>query len=53
MYNNVLLHDCTRHTRTLPLLTGLEASHGADLRGLGSFTDAFIGTHECAVGERA
>jgi hypothetical protein len=23
---NVVLHDCTRHTRTLPLLTDLEAA---------------------------
>jgi hypothetical protein len=48
-----VLHDYTRHTRTLPLLTNLEVSREADLRGLGSFTATFIGTHECALGERA
>jgi hypothetical protein len=40
MFDNVLLHDCTRHTRTLPLLIDLEASREADLRGLGSFIEA-------------
>jgi hypothetical protein len=46
------LHGCTRHTRTLPLLTDLEASRQTDLRGLGFFPKAVIGTQECAVGER-
>jgi hypothetical protein len=41
---NVLLHECTRHTRTLPLLTNLEASRETDLRDLGSFTEAVTGT---------
>jgi hypothetical protein len=50
---NVMLQDCTRHTRTLPLLTYLEDDRHADLRGLGSFTKAFNGTRECALGERA
>jgi hypothetical protein len=50
---NVLLHDCTRHTRTLPLLKDLEDSHEANLRGLGSFTEVVTGTQECALGERA
>jgi hypothetical protein len=34
---NVVLHDCTRHTRTLPLLTNLEDNREAGLRGLSSF----------------
>jgi hypothetical protein len=50
---NALLHDCTRHTRTLPLLTNLEDNREAYLRGLSSFTETVIGTHECALGERA
>jgi hypothetical protein len=41
---NVLLQDCTRHTRTLPLLTDLEASREADLRGMGSFNEVVLGT---------
>jgi hypothetical protein len=45
---NVLLHDCTRHTRTLSLLTYLE-----DLLGISSFIEAVIGTDECALGERS
>jgi hypothetical protein len=49
----VLLHDCTRHTRTLPLLTDLAGRREADLRGLSSFTEAFTGTQECALGKRA
>jgi hypothetical protein len=50
---NVVLQDRTRHTRTLPLLRGLEASRDADLRGPGSFFEVLIGTKECAPGERA
>jgi hypothetical protein len=50
---NVLLHDCTRHTHTLPLLTDFEDNREPDLRGLDSFTKAITGTQECAVGERA
>jgi hypothetical protein len=50
---NILLHDCTRHTRTLPLLIDLEASREVVLRGLGSFIETDIGTEECALGERA
>jgi hypothetical protein len=50
---NVLLQDCARHTRTLPFLTDLEDNREADLRGLGSFTEALTRTHECALGERA
>jgi hypothetical protein len=53
MSGNVVLHDCTRHTRTLPLLTHLETSREADLRGLGSFTQAINGTQESALDERA
>jgi hypothetical protein len=53
MLCSVLLQDCTRHTRTLPLLTDLEDNREADLRGLGSFADAVTRTRECAVGERA
>jgi hypothetical protein len=48
-----MLHDCTGRTRTLPLLTNLEESREADLRGLRSFTEAITGTQECALGERA
>jgi hypothetical protein len=44
MSYNVQLHDCTRHTRTLPLLAYLEDSREADLRGLGSFIEAVNGT---------
>jgi hypothetical protein len=50
---NVLLQDGTRHTRTLPLLTELEANCEVDLRGLGSFTEHVTGTESCALGERA
>jgi hypothetical protein len=50
---NVLLQDCTRHTRTLPLLTDLWSRREADLRGLRSFTEAVTGTQECALGKRA
>jgi hypothetical protein len=38
MLCNVLLHDCTRHTRTLPLLTNLDDSREADFRCLSSFS---------------
>jgi hypothetical protein len=44
MFSNVLLQDCARHTRNLPLVTDLEANREADLCGLGFFTKAFIGT---------
>jgi hypothetical protein len=40
----VLLHDCTRHTHTLPLLNDLEDNREADLRGLGSFIEALTRT---------
>jgi hypothetical protein len=50
---NVLLQDCTRHTRNLPFLTNLRGRREADLRGLSSFTKAVFGTHECALSERA
>jgi hypothetical protein len=50
---NVFFNDCTRNTRTLPLLADLEANREADLRGLGSFTEAVVGTRESALGERA
>jgi hypothetical protein len=50
---NVLLQDCTRHTRTLPLLTDLEAAVRQTSVVLGSFTEAVTGTQECALGERA
>jgi hypothetical protein len=50
---NVLLHGCTRHTRTLPLLTDLWGRRKADLRGLSSFIEAVTGTRECALCERA
>jgi hypothetical protein len=53
MLCNVLLHDCTRHTRTLPLLTDLWGRREAYLRGQSSFTKAVNGTQECALGERA
>jgi hypothetical protein len=36
---NVLLQEYTRHTRTLPLLTDLEASREADHRCLSSFVE--------------
>jgi hypothetical protein len=48
-----LMHDYNRHTRTLPLLTYIEANREANVRGLGSHIEAFTGTRECAVGERA
>jgi hypothetical protein len=49
-----LCKTCTRHTRTLSLLTNLDNNREADLRGLaGSFIKAVTGTHECAVCERA
>jgi hypothetical protein len=50
---DVLLQDCTSHTRSLPLFTDLEDSREAHLRGLGFFAQANNGTHECALGERA
>jgi hypothetical protein len=50
---NVMLHDFTRHTRTLPLLTDFEANREANLRGLGSFIEAITGTRKFAMGERA
>jgi hypothetical protein len=50
---NVLLHDCTHHTRIHPLLTSHEDGREVDLRGLSSFTEVIIGTQECALGERA
>jgi hypothetical protein len=53
MYYNVVLHDCTRHTRTLPLLTDLEGNYEVDLRGLGSFIEAVTWTQKRALGERA
>jgi hypothetical protein len=53
MLCNVLLQDCTRHTRTLPLLRDLWGRREADLRGQSSLTEAVNGTQECALGERA
>jgi hypothetical protein len=54
MLCNAVLQDCTRHTRTLPLLTYLEATREADLRGQGSLTEVVVTeTRECALGERA
>jgi hypothetical protein len=51
---NVLLQDCTRHTRTLPpLLTSFEDNCEDNLRGLSSFNEEVNGTQECALGERA
>jgi hypothetical protein len=50
---NVLMNECTRHTRTLTLLTDLDDSREADLRGLSSFIETLIETQECALGERA
>jgi hypothetical protein len=50
---NVLLHDNTRHTRTLPLLTDLEFAARQTSVALSSFTEAVTGTQECALGERA
>jgi hypothetical protein len=50
---DVLLHDCTRHTCNLPLLTDLEANCEADLHGLSSFAKAITKTQECALDERA
>jgi hypothetical protein len=52
MSGNVMLKECTRHTRTFPLLIDLEANREADLRDLGCFTKAVIGTNECALDER-
>jgi hypothetical protein len=49
----VLLQDCTRHTRTLPLLTDLEAAARQTSVVLSSLTEAITGTQECALGERA
>jgi hypothetical protein len=49
MSGNVLFHDCIHHTRTLPLLTDLEASYEANYRGLGLFIiEAMTGTHNNA-----
>jgi hypothetical protein len=53
MSGNVLLQDYTRHTRTLPLLSYLEASRETKLRDLGSFNEVVTRTRECALGERA
>jgi hypothetical protein len=53
MPRNVLLHECTRHIRTLPLLAYLKNSRGAVLHGLISFTEEATGTQECSLGERA
>jgi hypothetical protein len=40
---NIVLQDCTRHTRTLPfILTEIEDSREANLRGLSSFIEAII-----------
>jgi hypothetical protein len=52
MYCNVMLQDRTRHTRTLPLLTDLEAAARQTSVVLSSFTEAITGTQECALGER-
>jgi hypothetical protein len=43
--NKILLQDYTRLTRTLPVLTDLEANGEDDLRGLGAFNEAIYGTH--------
>jgi hypothetical protein len=53
MYCNVLLQNCTRHTRTLPLLTDLEDNRVAYLRGIGFFNEAITRTRECARSKRA
>jgi hypothetical protein len=53
MSGNVLLQDCTRHTRTLPLLTDLEVAARQTSVVLNSFTEAIIETQKCALGERA
>jgi hypothetical protein len=53
MSGNVLLQNCTRHTRTLPLLTDLRGRREADLRGQSAITKGATGTEECALGERA
>jgi hypothetical protein len=50
---NVVLHDCARHTRALPLSTDSEDSREAGLRGLGSFIEAVTKTEECMLGKRA
>jgi hypothetical protein len=51
---NVLLHKYTRHTRTLPLLTNLEAAaRQTYVVYVGSFTKVVIVTHERALGERS
>jgi hypothetical protein len=42
MSNDVLLHDYTRHTRTLPLLTDLEDNREAYLRGLASLSKQLL-----------
>jgi hypothetical protein len=39
MSYNVLLPDCTHHTRTLPLLTDLRGYRETNLRGLSPFTE--------------
>jgi hypothetical protein len=50
---HVLLQDCTRHTRTLSLLTDLEAAARQTSVVLSSLNEAVTGTQECALGERA
>jgi hypothetical protein len=50
---NVLLHNCTRHTRTLPILRDLEVNRETSLRDQGSFNESVTWTKECALGERA
>jgi hypothetical protein len=52
---NDLLQKCTRHSRTLPTLTDIEAavSREACVRGLSSFSEGVIVTQKCAMGERA
>jgi hypothetical protein len=50
---NVLLQDCTRHTRTLQILTDQGGRREADLRGLSSFTKAVTRTRGCELGKRA
>jgi hypothetical protein len=45
MYNVMqLLHDYTRHTRTLPVLTDLEASRETHLRNICSIIEAITET---------
>jgi hypothetical protein len=46
MFCNVLLQECTRHTRALPLLTNLEDNSEDDLRCEGSFIEAVERNHE-------